>query len=98
VLLVQLGPIPKSNRIANKQIWDISEESTVLWMINLNEEFGDDGQQFAAQIRLRIEVLLAILEEIEAQKMLLNAQRGTASRVDGGSEPHHLIDRCHIPL
>ena len=44
-------------------------------MINLNEDFGD-GEQFSWQIRLSIEMLLIILEEIEGQRKFLHAQQG----------------------
>jgi hypothetical protein len=42
----------------------------------LNEEFRDDGQQFSTQIRLRIAVLVSILEDIEIQRELLHVQQG----------------------
>lgn len=37
----------------------------------MSEEFRDDGGQFSARIRLRIEILLVILEQIETQRKLL---------------------------
>ena len=42
----------------------------------MNEDFRDDGQQFPTQIRLRIAMLVSVLEDIETQRELLNVQQG----------------------
>jgi hypothetical protein len=55
----------------------------------LNEEFHDDGKQFSAQIRLRIEMLLVVLEEIETQRRLLRVQQG---EIPSGSQLEKVLD------
>jgi hypothetical protein len=42
----------------------------------LNEDFRDDGEQFPTQIRLRITMLVSILEDIERQRELLHVHEG----------------------
>jgi hypothetical protein len=43
--------------------------------IKLNEDFRDDGQDCSAKIRLRCEILLIILEDLELQSRLLHVGR-----------------------
>jgi hypothetical protein len=64
-------------------------ESEPLLAIKLNEDFRDDGQQYSAQIRLRIEIVVMILEDIEARRRLLHVQR---IKNVSGSELEKLVD------
>jgi len=60
-----------------------------LWTIKLNEEFRDDGQLFSVQVRLRIVMLLIILEDIEARRQRLHIQQEESL---SGSELDRLLD------
>jgi hypothetical protein len=48
--------------------------SLVESIINLNADFRDDGQIFV-QIRVRIEIVLLLLERIESQRRLFHVLR-----------------------
>jgi hypothetical protein len=50
------------------------ELSLVGSRINLNPDFGDDGQ-ISVQIHVRIEIVLLLLERIESQRKLFHVLR-----------------------
>jgi hypothetical protein len=50
-------------------------QSHVSWAINLNADYREDGQS-SLQIHIRMEVVLVLLERVEAQRELFRVLRG----------------------
>ena len=64
----------------------------------MNEDFRDDGQQFPTQIRLRIAMLVSILEDIERQRELLHVEQGRLMSGSGLGKLLALMDWAEYHL